>query len=102
MPLGMSFVGKTASAKIIKSYFDNGHLVFLNVNNGEHWVFLTGFENPNTYEVNDPGHDRLTYSLNEVVNSVVYTRPKNCYKYIIDKHPTSGTELLPLDMTSDA
>jgi hypothetical protein len=41
----MSFVGKTSSAKVIKSYFDNGHIVFLNVNDGGHWVFLTGYEN---------------------------------------------------------
>jgi hypothetical protein len=58
---GMHYVGKTAAHTDIRNYFNNGHIVLLNVNNGGHWVLLTGFASPQIYLVNDPGHSKGTY-----------------------------------------
>ena len=74
---GLTYVGKVSSDASIKSYFDNGKAVILNVNNGGHWVLMTGYSG-NNYEVNDPGYPRTSYSTNEVINSAVYTRPAGC------------------------
>ena len=75
--LGLTFVGKFTSDATIKSYFDQGKGVVLNVNNGGHWVLMTGYSG-NNYFVNDPGFARTSYTTTEVVNSGVYTRPAGC------------------------
>ncbi len=46
---GMHYVGKTSTEANIRNFFNAGHVVILNVNNGGHWVLLTGFESPQTY-----------------------------------------------------
>ena len=75
--LGLTFVTKTTSDAEIINYFRQGKAVVLNVNNGGHWVLMTGISGTN-YLVNDPGYARTSYSQTEVVNSGIYTRPAGC------------------------
>jgi hypothetical protein len=95
---GMFYVGKTSSFADIRNFFNAGHIIFLNVNNGGHWVLLTGYAGAQTYQVNDPGHERQTYKQDEIVNSVVFTRPSSCMSRII--RPNINTQLDPLDRSS--
>lgn len=48
----------------IRSYLDAGRVVIANVNNGGHFVLITGYnlEDMDTFYVNDPGYTRDTYS----------------------------------------
>ena len=46
---GMFYVGKTSSYIDIRNYFNAGHFVFLNVNNGGHWVMMTGYAGPKVF-----------------------------------------------------
>jgi hypothetical protein len=48
----------------VRSYLDKGRIVIANVNNGGHFVLLTGYSETDgdTFAVNDPGYDRNTYS----------------------------------------
>jgi hypothetical protein len=52
------------SFETVCSYLDKGRVVIANVNNGGHFVLLTGYsvEDGDTFAVNDPGYDRSTYS----------------------------------------
>lgn len=46
------------------SYINAGRIVIANVNNGGHFVLLTGYdsEDKDTFHVNDPGYHRDNYS----------------------------------------
>eukprot|EP01038_Epipyxis_sp_PR26KG_P009444 gene9444-12725_t len=48
----------------VVSYLDKGRVVIANVNNGGHFVLVTGYslEDMDTFAVNDPGYTRDTYS----------------------------------------
>jgi hypothetical protein len=48
----------------VSSYLDKGRVVIGNVNNGGHFVLITGYSNEDgdTLIVNDPGYTRSTYS----------------------------------------
>ena len=75
--LGLSFVTKTTSHTEIINYFKSGKAVVLNVNQGGHWVLMTGYSG-STYFVNDPGFAKTSYTQAEVVNSGIYSRPAGC------------------------
>lgn len=50
----------------VVSYLEKGRVVIGNVNNGGHFVLLTGYSNDNdTFAVNDPGYDKNTYSYSK-------------------------------------
>ncbi len=47
----------------VTDYLDKGRIVIANVNNGGHFVLLTGYSTDgDTFAVNDPGYSRDTYS----------------------------------------
>lgn len=57
------------------SYIDKGRIMIANVNNGGHFVLLTGYSTTDgdTFSVNDPGYDRATYSYkNDVVGYRIF------------------------------
>lgn len=59
----------------VRSYLDKGRIVIANVNNGGHFVLLTGYSevDGDTFAVNDPGYDRATYSYkNDVVGYRIF------------------------------
>ena len=74
---GLGFVGKAYSANDIQSYFRQGKAVILNVNNGGHWVLMTGISG-SSYLVNDPGYARTSYGFGEVVEAGIYNKPSGC------------------------
>ena len=76
-PLGLSFVGFSSSDADIKSHFDQGHAVILNVNKGGHYVLMTG-HSASGYSVNDPGFNKSSYTNAEVVKAGIYKRPSGC------------------------
>ena len=53
----------------VRSYLDKGRIVIANVNEGGHFVLLTGYSETDgdTFAVNDPGYDRNTYSYKDDV-----------------------------------
>ena len=61
----------------MRTHFKNGNAVVLNVNNGGHWVLMTGISGT-SFLVNDPGFSKSTYTQAEVVNSGVFKRPAGC------------------------
>ena len=74
---GLGYVGKTATHSQIQSHFKSGKAVVLNVNNGGHWVLMTGISGSN-YLVHDPGFDRSSYPQSGVVTAAIYNRPSGC------------------------
>ena len=54
----------TSFLTIVKSFLDIGRVVIANVNNGGHFVLLTGYSvgDNDTFAVNDPGYNRDSYS----------------------------------------
>lgn len=48
----------------VAEYLEQGRVVIANVNNGGHFVLLTGYalDDGDTFSVNDPGYSRDTYS----------------------------------------
>ena len=74
---GLSHVGFATTASSIQSYFKQGKAVILNVNNGGHWVLMTGISG-SSYLVNDPGFARTSYSFGEVVDAGIYNKPAGC------------------------
>jgi len=64
--LGLTFAGKFANSEI-KSALDKGKVVICNVNNGGHWVLAHSYSGDTIY-VNDPGFDRSSYTIGEIVN----------------------------------
>ena len=54
------------SYETITSYLDQGRVVIGNVHNGRHFVLLTGYsDDKDTFAVNDPGFNTLTYSYSQ-------------------------------------
>lgn len=49
-----------------------GHGIVANVNNGEHWVLLTGCAGNGVFYVNDPAFNRDTYGIWEILMEAVY------------------------------
>ena len=48
------------------------HGIVANVNGGGHWVLLTGCLGGGVFTVNDPGYNRDTYSIGEILQEAVY------------------------------
>lgn len=61
-----------ASESEICNGLSQGHGIIANVNNGGHWVLLTGCAGGGVFYVNDPGYSRTTYSMSEIVQEAVY------------------------------
>ena len=74
---GLSFVGMTSTHSRIAAYHYQGKAVILNVNNGGHWVLLTGISGSD-YLVNDPGFARTSYPKSAVVTAGIFNRPTDC------------------------
>lgn len=57
------------------TYLEKGRIVIGNVNEGGHFVLLTGYstEDGDSFAVNDPGYDRETYSYkNDIVGYRIF------------------------------
>eukprot|EP01012_Entosiphon_sulcatum_P002857 TRINITY_DN1070_c0_g1_i1.p2 TRINITY_DN1070_c0_g1~~TRINITY_DN1070_c0_g1_i1.p2 ORF type:complete len:221 (+),score=34.69 TRINITY_DN1070_c0_g1_i1:40-702(+) len=68
-----SFQGlEKAGESAICSGLSAGHGIIANVNNGQHWVLLTGCQGNGVFSVNDPGYNRATYTLGDIVQEAVY------------------------------
>jgi len=68
-----SFQGKeTADEAAICSGLNQGHGIIANVNNGGHWVLLTGCLGNGVFTVNDPGFKKDTYTFDEISVEAVY------------------------------
>lgn len=65
--LGLTFAGKFPNSEIKKA-LDAGKVVICNVNNGGHWVLAHSYSGDNIM-VNDPGFNRASYTLGEIVNN---------------------------------
>lgn len=63
---------ETAAEPEICNGLSQGHGIIANVNNGGHWVLLTGCLGNGVFSVNDPGYSRTTYSMGEIVMEAVY------------------------------
>ena len=74
---GLGFVGKAYNSNDIQNHFRQGRAVILNVNNGGHWVLVTGISG-SSYLVNDPGFARTSYGFGEVSEAGIYNRPAGC------------------------
>jgi hypothetical protein len=64
----------------VRSYLDKGRIVIANVNDGGHFVLLTGYStiDGDTFAVNDPGYSRTTYSYkNDVVGYRIFDMIKS-------------------------
>ncbi len=68
-----TFMGiEQANESEICNGLNAGHGIIANVNNGGHWVLLTGCAGGGTFYVNDPGYSRTTYSMWEISQEAVY------------------------------
>jgi hypothetical protein len=68
-----SFQGlETADEWSICNGLSQGHGIVANVNNGEHWVLLTGCLGGGVFTVNDPAFARDTYGMWEILMEAVY------------------------------
>lgn len=63
---------ETASESEICNGLSQGHGIIANVNNGGHWVLLTGCAGNGVFYANDPGYTRTTYKMSEIVREAVY------------------------------
>lgn len=71
--LGFKYIGKVSRDKV-KSNFDSGKHLVLNVNGGRHWVLMKGYSG-NTIHVNDPGNSsKKSYQVGEIVEAAVYQK----------------------------
>ena len=64
----------------VASYLDKGRIVIANVNDGGHFVLLTGYslEDKDTFAVNDPGYAKDTYSYSkDVVGYRIFDMKRN-------------------------
>lgn len=62
------------------NYIKQGRIVIANVHDGGHFVLLTGFSETDgdTFSVNDPGFNTLTYSYkNDVVGYRIFDMKRN-------------------------
>ncbi len=96
-PFGLSYVGQTRDQTAIRNYFSSGHAVILNVNNGGHWVLMTG-SSGSSYLVNDPGFSRTSYTSGDVVLAGVFKKPAGC-SALLQSEEVAALELAPLDPT---
>ena len=76
-PFGLSFVGFSSADADIKNHYNAGNAVILNVNNGGHFVLMTGHTAAG-YSVNDPGFTKTSYTNAEVVKAGIYKKPAGC------------------------
>lgn len=68
-----TFVGiQKANKQEICNGLSQMHGIIANVNNGGHWVLLTGCAGGGNFYVNDPGYNRNTYSIGEILQEAVY------------------------------
>ena len=85
--LGLVFQGKVSNSQI-KANLDQGKVVICNVNNGGHWVLAYSYSGDNI-NVNDPGYDRSSYSLSQIVDgqNAIYTvnGATGSYKNLVQK-----------------
>lgn len=65
---------KDLSYETIVSYLQKGRIVIGNVNNGGHFVLITGYsDDGDTFAVNDPGYSVSTYSYTkDIVGFRIY------------------------------
>jgi len=63
---------ETANEASICSGLSAGHGIIANVNGGEHWVLLTGCKGGGVFTVNDPGFNRATYTMAEILREADY------------------------------
>eukprot|EP01040_Poterioochromonas_malhamensis_P010841 gene10841-11817_t len=63
---------ETANESEICNGLSKQHGIIANVNNGGHWVLLTGCAGNGVFYVNDPGYSRTTYKMSEIVREAVY------------------------------
>ena len=63
--LGIKYIGVISNNNIASS-LSAGHIVILNVRNGQHWVLATSMSGYTVY-VNDPRYSTTSYSLYDVV-----------------------------------
>jgi hypothetical protein len=63
---------QTASEANICAGLKAGHGIIANVNGGHHWVLLTGCRGGGVFDVNDPGYNRATYSMSDILREAVY------------------------------
>eukprot|EP01033_Poteriospumella_lacustris_P007894 gene7894-5672_t len=61
-----------ANEEEICNGLSQGHGIIANVNNGGHWVLLTGCAGNGVFYVNDPGYNRDTYSIWDISIEAVY------------------------------
>ncbi|CAD8102431.1 unnamed protein product [Paramecium sonneborni] len=76
-PLGFIFQGWCTTTQATYK-FDAGYHVILNVNNGHHYVLMTSYSG-STFNVNDPGYSKTSYSASEVKEAAFYLRNKAIY-----------------------
>ena len=74
-PFGLIFGGIDTVTDRIGLHLLANHFVIANVRNGGHWVLVTGAGN-GYFDVNDPGFDRTTYNVGEVVRFGWYSRTR--------------------------
>jgi hypothetical protein len=68
-----TFVGmQVANEQEICNGLAQNHGIIANVNNGGHWVLLTGCAGNGVFYVNDPGYSRTTYGIWEIGQEAVY------------------------------
>jgi hypothetical protein len=65
-PLGLQFGGFSTEMNSIGAHLYFTHFVIANVNQGRHWVIVTGVSG-NQIIVNDPGYNRDSYPISEIV-----------------------------------
>jgi len=63
---------QSGNYQTVCGWIKSGRGVIGNVNNGGHYVLLTGCDGKNNYFVNDPGFSRTTYPLSGVKKYMVY------------------------------
>lgn len=83
--LGITFGGKITNS-LIKQNIDDGNLVIMNVNKGQHWVLATGYHE-NTIYVIDPLFPNIqSYEIKTIVNgnTGLYKVPPSFSPIVID------------------
>lgn len=63
---------ETANESEICTGLSKGHGIVANVNGGGHWVLLTGCRGGGVFDVNDPGYNKDTYKMSEILREAVY------------------------------
>lgn len=92
--MGITFDGKITNS-YLKNNIDDGYLVIMNVNKGQHWVLATGYIE-NTIYVIDPLFPNIqSYEINCVVNgnSGVYKVPPSFSSMVESDSPSKYKHL---------